>query len=112
MLKSKKNSRFLQFAEIFIIIFMISYVSINWCDERKINYDQNNYFNLKNNAKIVNNGKYDILKINIVDKKWINENRDLLKPPVCNKVVWENSDFIIMVVGGPNSRKDYHVDVE
>ena len=45
-------------------------------------------------------------------KKWINDNRKLLKPPVCNKVVWEDSDFIIMVVGGPNSRKDYHVDVE
>ena len=45
-------------------------------------------------------------------KKWINDNKDLLKPPVCNKVVWEDSDFIIMVVGGPNSRKDYHVDIE
>ena len=45
-------------------------------------------------------------------KKWINDNRELLKPPVCNKVVWEDSDFIIMVVGGPNSRKDYHVDIE
>ena len=27
-----------------------------------------------------------------------------------NKVVYENADFMIMVVGGPNSRKDYHVD--
>ena len=43
-------------------------------------------------------------------KKWINENRDLLKPPVCNKVVYEDIEFIIMVVGGPNTRKDYHVD--
>ena len=43
-------------------------------------------------------------------KKWINENRDLLKPPVCNKVVYEDTEFIIMVVGGPNIRKDYHVD--
>ncbi|MCF6222813.1 MAG: 3-hydroxyanthranilate 3,4-dioxygenase [Flavobacteriaceae bacterium] len=40
--------------------------------------------------------------------KWIEENRDQLKPPVCNKVVWENGDFIVMVVGGPNNRKDYH----
>jgi 3-hydroxyanthranilate 3,4-dioxygenase len=40
--------------------------------------------------------------------KWIDENRDKLKPPVCNEVVWENTDFIAMVVGGPNSRKDYH----
>ena len=41
-------------------------------------------------------------------KAWIDEHRHLLKPPVGNKVVWKNGDFIVMVVGGPNSRKDYH----
>lgn len=39
---------------------------------------------------------------------WIEQHRDLLKPPVGNAKVYEDGDFIIMVVGGPNSRKDYH----
>ena len=41
-------------------------------------------------------------------KLWIDEHRHLLKPPVGNKQIWENAEFIVMVVGGPNSRKDYH----
>lgn len=41
-------------------------------------------------------------------KKWIDENRHLLKPPINNKVVYQDTEFIIMVVGGPNARKDYH----
>jgi 3-hydroxyanthranilate 3,4-dioxygenase len=43
-------------------------------------------------------------------QKWIDEHRSLLKPPVGNKQVYEDADFIVMVVGGPNSRKDYHID--
>ena len=43
-------------------------------------------------------------------KQWIDDHRDQLKPPVCNQQVFEENDFIVMVVGGPNARKDYHLD--
>ena len=43
-------------------------------------------------------------------ERWIDEHRHLLKPPVGNKQVFTDSEFIVMVVGGPNSRKDFHVD--
>ena len=40
---------------------------------------------------------------------WIEEHRHLLKPPVGNKTIVQD-DFIVMVVGGPNSRTDYHYE--
>lgn len=44
-------------------------------------------------------------------KNWIDQNRHLLKPPVGNQQVFKASeDYIIMVVGGPNARKDYHYE--
>lgn len=42
--------------------------------------------------------------------EWIDSHRQKLQPPVCNQQVFEEDDFIVMIVGGPNSRSDYHVD--
>jgi 3-hydroxyanthranilate 3,4-dioxygenase len=43
-------------------------------------------------------------------KKWIDEHRHLLKPPVGNQQIWADREFMITVVGGPNARKDFHVN--
>ncbi len=43
-------------------------------------------------------------------KKWIDENRHLLKPPVGNQQIWLNREFMVTVVGGPNARSDYHIN--
>ena len=40
---------------------------------------------------------------------WVAEHRHLLKPPVGNKPIWDG-DFLVMVVGGPNQRGDYHIN--
>jgi 3-hydroxyanthranilate 3,4-dioxygenase len=43
-------------------------------------------------------------------KAWIDEHRHLLKPPVGNAMVWKDGEFLVMIVGGPNRRKDFHVE--
>ena len=43
-------------------------------------------------------------------QKWIDDHREELKPPVGNRNLYreESEDYIVMIVAGPNARKDYH----
>lgn len=43
-------------------------------------------------------------------KRWIDEHRDTLKPPVANKLIWEDTEFMCFVVAGPNGRTDFHIN--
>ncbi len=42
--------------------------------------------------------------------KWIEDHKDILRPPVGNAQIWRDADFIVTIVGGPNERTDYHDD--
>jgi 3-hydroxyanthranilate 3,4-dioxygenase len=42
--------------------------------------------------------------------RWLRENSDRLRPPVNNFCLYSGADFIVMVIGGPNARADYHVN--
>lgn len=43
-------------------------------------------------------------------KQWIEDNKHLMKPPVSNRTIWKDQDFIVFVSAGPNTRNDYHVN--
>jgi 3-hydroxyanthranilate 3,4-dioxygenase len=43
-------------------------------------------------------------------KRWIDDHRGLLKPPVGAEMVWTDSQFMVIVIGGPNARRDFHID--
>ena len=43
-------------------------------------------------------------------KSIIEENRPQLQPPVCNKMLHNDGPLKVMIVGGPNIRKDYHIN--
>ena len=42
--------------------------------------------------------------------RWLRENADRLRPPVNNFCLYSGTDFVVMAVGGPNARADYHVN--
>ena len=42
--------------------------------------------------------------------QWIEDHQDILKPPVGNAQIWQDTDFMVTIVGGPNVRTDYHDD--
>lgn len=44
-------------------------------------------------------------------KRWVEENKNLFAPPhKTNRLLVQHEDFVIMVLGGPNVRLDFHVD--
>ena len=43
-------------------------------------------------------------------QNWIQEHEHLLKPPVGNQQIWQDTDMMVTIVGGPNCRTDYHDD--
>ena len=42
--------------------------------------------------------------------KWIEDNKKFLKPPVGNKLIWDDGELMAFIVAGPNERTDYHDD--
>ena len=49
-----------------------------------------------------------LLPLNLM--KWIDDHAEVLKPPVGNAQIWQDGEFLVTVVGGPNVRTDYHDD--
>ncbi|XP_077995264.1 3-hydroxyanthranilate 3,4-dioxygenase-like [Glandiceps talaboti] len=42
--------------------------------------------------------------------KWLKENQQFFLPPVCNKMMHNEGQMKSFFVGGPNERKDYHIE--
>ena len=41
--------------------------------------------------------------------EWLNEHKNSFKPPICNKLMY-SKQLKVMWIGGPNERKDFHID--
>jgi 3-hydroxyanthranilate 3,4-dioxygenase len=52
--------------------------------------------------------KSKFIPINLL--KYIEDHKDELKPPVNNKLIWKDAELMVMLLGGPNKRRDFHVD--
>ncbi len=39
---------------------------------------------------------------------WVDNNRHKLRPPVCNAAIFPDGNYIVNMVGGPNTRTDFH----
>ena len=42
--------------------------------------------------------------------QWIEANAQAFLPPVANKEVFPESEFIFQIIRGPNARNDFHID--
>jgi 3-hydroxyanthranilate 3,4-dioxygenase len=42
--------------------------------------------------------------------RWIDKHRQLLDPPVANKLLFEDCGLVVQLAGGPNRRVDFHDD--
>jgi 3-hydroxyanthranilate 3,4-dioxygenase len=42
--------------------------------------------------------------------RWIEQNAQRFQPPVANREVFPESEFIYQIVRGPNARNDFHID--
>lgn len=43
-------------------------------------------------------------------RHWTNENQSLLRPPVGAEMLWKDAQLQVIIVGGPNARRDFHIN--
>ncbi|ESO91969.1 hypothetical protein LOTGIDRAFT_121447 [Lottia gigantea] len=58
--------------------------------------------------KSTEGGKDSVCVVNV--DNWIEQNKQYFEPPVCNKMMHQKGQMKVFYVGGPNQRKDYHIE--